>query len=141
MVNGNNLVAPTIGIRDVGADEEYLFLFRRKEEWVASCDSMINKCHESRDSPSLERDNEEEEVDGDIDDVADEDDVDEVDVDEEDVDEEDDNYDVADKDVDDNNDADNKEEDSVGEDDVIGSQDADEVVAQPQTNKKKRRRY
>jgi hypothetical protein len=30
---------------------------------------------------------------------------------------------------------------TIGEDDVVRSQDADEVVAQPQTNKKKRRRY
>ena len=41
MVDANNLVAPTVGIRDVGRlegsrvdDEHYLFLFRRKEDWV-----------------------------------------------------------------------------------------------------------
>jgi Plavaka transposase len=62
MVDANNLVAPTVGIRDVGGrseglrveDEHYLFLFRRKEDWVSSWDSMIDKCHESRDSPTDE---------------------------------------------------------------------------------------
>jgi hypothetical protein len=48
MVDANNLVAPTIGIRDVGRSEgvcveegHYLFLFRRKDDWVLSWDSMI----------------------------------------------------------------------------------------------------
>jgi hypothetical protein len=43
MVDANNLVAPTVGICDVGRsegprveDEHYIFLFCRKDNWVSS---------------------------------------------------------------------------------------------------------
>jgi hypothetical protein len=61
IVDANNLVAPTVGIRDLCwskglrvEDEHFLFLFRRKHEWVSSWDSMISKCCQSRDSATDE---------------------------------------------------------------------------------------
>jgi hypothetical protein len=61
MVGVHNLASPTIGVCNIGSsvspeDEHYLFLFRRKENWALSWDSMINSCYTSRDSPSIEED-------------------------------------------------------------------------------------
>ena len=59
MVDVDNLVAPTIGIPDLGRTDaesigNYLFFFRRKEDWASSWDSMIDMCHESIESASIE---------------------------------------------------------------------------------------
>ena len=97
MVDVDNLVAPTIGIPDLGRSDvesigNYLFLFRRKEDWASSWDSMIDMCHESKESASIESQYEvveedddvvdqEEDSDGkdDVDDGDEEDDIDDVD--------------------------------------------------------------
>ena len=97
MVDVDNLVAPTIGIPDLGRSDvesigNYLFLFRRKEDWASSWDSMIDMCHESKESASKESQYEvveedadvvdqEEDSDGkdDVDDGDEEDDIDDVD--------------------------------------------------------------
>ncbi len=148
MVDANNLVAPTIGIRDVGwseglcvEEEHYLFLFRRKHDWVSSWDSMITKCHESREAASDESEYEEDfanvdDVDGEegdgIEAVKEKDANEEEEADEqEDSDDEEDSNDEE---------GSNNEEDANDEDDADNEEDADEEdVGQPPTKKKKRR--
>jgi len=99
MVDVNNLVAPTIGIPDLGRTDvestHYLFLFRRKDEWASSWDSNIETLYRTRDSASSESEYEGEgdEEDGDEGDEEDGDEDDEEgneeDGDEEDGDEDD----------------------------------------------------
>ena len=125
LVAVHNLVAPTIGIQDVGVsaatqeveDPHYLFLFRRKEEWASCWDSMVNKCHSDRDSESVESAYEEE--------AKDDDDID-VDDEDEDEDDEDVDVDVDDDDDDDDDDDEDEDDDNVDVDDDDDDDDEDE---------------
>jgi hypothetical protein len=141
MVDANNLVAPTVGICDVGRsegsyveDEHYLFIFRRKDDWVSSWDSMINKRHQSRDSPTDKSEYKEDAND----DLNNEEDSDNNKVDEEGADEEEEDC------SDDNNsneaDADDEEEEEEGADEELADGNDKEVVCPPPMNWKKRRR-
>jgi hypothetical protein len=142
MVNVDNITGPTIGICDINPqtpehDENYLFLFLRKEEWASSWDSMITSCHADRESQYKKRvrveDNSE---DGSSADDGDDDDDDkEVDDDGEDeVDDECDDEEVDNSDMDEEDD----EEDNNCISDDDGDDDVDEVT--PQATRKKRRR-
>ena len=151
MVGVHNLVSPTIGICDIGSslspeDEHYLFLFRRKEEWALSWDSMINSCYASRDSPSIEEDYEVAAINDSNNDDSDED------SDEEDSDDDNDEDDGVAKD--DDEDSGEEQEDDVDNDESIvnndnnSDSDGDEVRDEdvsstevtPQPRKKKQRR-
>jgi hypothetical protein len=150
LVGVHNLVAPTIGIRDVGQpvdtsveDEQYLFLFRRKEEWALCWDSMINKCHSDRESESLEGNYEleaEEEAEDDVEDDIEDDD-------EEDSNINCDNNSNANEAVDSGDEVVDSEDEAVdGNDEVVASDtnnvvdDADNKELLPTPTKKKRRR-
>jgi hypothetical protein len=55
LVEASAIAAPTLGIRDIGdrvVGDEFLFLFRRRVEWPAAWDSMIQMCR--NDPPSAE---------------------------------------------------------------------------------------
>ena len=115
-------VAPTVGIRDVGRsegsrveDDHYLFPFWRKVDWVSSWDSMINKCHQSRDSPTDKSEYEDSthELNANEDLIGIEEDSDNNKVDKEDADEEEE--DCSDADYSSEADADNAEEEEVDE--------------------------
>ena len=162
MVDANNLVAPTVGIRDVGRsegsrveDEHFLFLFRRKDDWVSSWDSMINKCHQSRDSPTDESEYEddanddlntevdEEGSDEEEEDCSDNDNSNEADADDEEEEEGDEEEQGADE-----ADADDEEEEEEGAHEELfadeevseGKVSDEEVVCPPPTKRKKQRR-
>jgi hypothetical protein len=137
MIDVYNLVAPTVGIGDVGRseclrveDEHYLFLFCRKDDWVSSWDSMINKCHQSRDSPTDKSEYEEDAND----DLNNEEDSDNNEVDKEGADE--DEEDFSDNNNSNEADADDEEKE---EEDADGEASDKEVVCPPPMKRKKQR--
>ena len=148
LVNLDNITGPTIGICDINPqtpelDENYLFLFLRKEEWSSSWDSMITSCHADRHLPARESQYEKRvRVEDNTEDgsTADDDDDDDKEVDddgegEDEVDDECDDEEVDNSDMDEEDDE--EDNNSISDDD--GDDDVDEVTPQAAARKKRRR--